>query len=307
MSEQIIGGAMAGAGGWVKDTDTANFAVDVLDASMEAPVLVDFWAPWCGPCKQLGPIIEKVVNGLGGAVRLVKLNIDDNPQIAQQMRVQSIPAVFAFAGGRPVDGFVGALPESQIKAFVDRVIRAAGSITGPSPIDDALAQAKEALDAGDAATAGSIYGQVLQHAPDNMKAMAGLARCYVATGQTDAAKQLLDHLPEKTRMEADFQAVLSAIALAEEAQAAAGKLPELQRRVAADPADIEARYELAVARFAQGEAEAAIDDLLAIVKKNRAWNEDGARKQLVKLFDALGSDHPLTVAGRQRLSAILFA
>ncbi|NKB56200.1 MAG: thioredoxin [Alphaproteobacteria bacterium] len=304
--EPIIG-ENAAPDGLVKDTTTATFMADVIEASRETPVIVDFWAPWCGPCKQLGPIIEKAVASAQGAVKLVKINIDENKEIAAQMRIQSIPAVFAFSNGQPVDGFVGAQPESQIKSFIERVVQAAGGSVGPSPVEQALEQAAEAEAAGDAQTAGAIYGEILKHEPDNLQAVAGLARSLLAAGQNDAARQLIDDLPPASREDADIKSAIAAMELADKAGEAVGQLAELESRVAANEADHQARFDLAIAYYAANKAEDAIDNLLTIVQKNRAWNDDAARKQLIEIFDALGSTDPLVADSRRRLSTILFS
>ena len=298
---------VAQGGDLIKDSDTANFTADVLDASMETPVIVDFWAPWCGPCKTLGPAIERVVNNAAGAVKLVKIDIDQNPEIAQQMRVQSIPAVFAFAGGRPVDGFVGALPESQIKSFVDRVVKAAGGVPGDNPIDAAFEQADAAAEAGDHQTAGGIYQQLLQHDPDNVKAAAGFLTALIKLDQVAAAEQFLAQMPAEQRDSAELASVRAALELAAQAGEARAELAGLQARVDADPADFQSRYDLSVAQAALGENEGAIDGLLTIMEKNRSWNEDAARLQLLKIFEALGPTDPVTLAGRRRLSSLLFS
>lgn len=208
--------------GLIKDATTASFAADVLDASVETPVIVDFWAPWCGPCKQLGPAIEKAVANAAGKVRLVKINIDENPEIAQQMRIQSIPAVYAFAGGRPVDGFVGALPESQIKSFIDRLVQAAGGEAGPSPVEEAHEQAQQAEQQGDYQTAGAIYQQLVQHDPEDRKAKGGLAHALIKTGQPDAARQLIESLPPAEQDAPEYAAAKAALELAEQAKEASG-------------------------------------------------------------------------------------
>jgi putative thioredoxin len=306
-NEPLFGGLGSGNGAAapppVKDVTTADFMAEVVDASFDQPVIVDFWAPWCGPCKQLGPILEKVVRGANGAVRMVKLNIDDNPEVAQQMRIQSIPAVYAFKDGRPVDGFVGALPESQVKAFVQRL----GAAVGPSPVDEALAMAKDALQSGDAASAAALYSQVVQHEPDNADALGGLARALVARGDLAKARQTLDRVAREQHSHAEVAAARSALELAEQAQKAMGSTGKLRARLAADPGDHEARLELATALFGAGEREAAIDELLTLFKRDREWNEQAARKQLVKFFEAMGPTDPLTVSSRRRLSSLMFS
>ncbi|HTV87724.1 MAG TPA: thioredoxin [Stellaceae bacterium] len=305
-NEPLIGGAAAAAGAAVpvKDVSTADFMAEVVDASFDQPVIVDFWAPWCGPCKQLGPVLEKVVRAAGGAVRMVKLNIDDNPEIAQQMRIQSIPAVYAFKDGRPVDGFVGALPESQVKQFVQRL---GGAAAGPSPIEEALAMAQDAVQSGDHNTAGAIYGQILQREPDNAEAVAGIARVLIAKGQLDQARQTLGRVPTELAKNADIAAARSALELAEQGKKAMGSAGKLRARVAQNADDHEARFELANALFGTGEREAAIDELLILFKRDRNWDDQAARRQLVKFFEAMGPTDPLTLSARRRLSALMFS
>ncbi len=306
--ETIIGqgGGGAPAGDSIKDTDTAGFAEDVIRASMEVPVLVDFWAPWCGPCKQLGPLLEKVVTAAAGKVKLVKVNIDENQPIAQQLRIQSIPAVFAFQNGQPVDGFVGALPESQIRDFVERL---AGGAIGPTPVEAALAAGQAALDGGDAVAAAEAFGAVLEADPENAAGLAGLVRCRLQQDRIDEARAVLDLLPAQPGEPADVAGARAALALAEEAAAAAdsGETAELRQRLEANPKDHDARFELATALNAAGQREAAADALLEIVRLDRNWNDQAARKQLLKLFDAWGATDPLTVETRRRLSSILFS
>ncbi len=283
----------------IKDGTDASFIADVIEASKETPVIVDFWATWCGPCRQLGPSIEKNVLAAKGKVKLVKIDIDQNPQFAGQLRVQSIPAVFAFVGGRPVDGFMGALPDSQVKQFVDR-------IAGQAPAnatDELLAMAKESLDIGDVGGAAQAYAQVLQGEPDNVKAIGGLARCYLAGGDAERAAEVAAMAPEGAK-DADLDSVRAALALAEEGPSEVG---EFEQRLARDAGDHEARFEIAKALAARGAWGEAVDHLLTIIERERDWNEDAARKQLLTIFEAAGAGSDITRAGRRRLSSILFS
>jgi len=308
--DPIIGagnGPQAAGSELVKDVTAATFARDVLDASMTVPVIVDFWAPWCGPCKQLGPMIEKAVTAAGGAVRLVKIDIDQNPEIAQQMQIQSIPAVYAFFQGRPVDGFVGALPESQIKDFIKKLAAHAGGDAGPSGLDDVLDQAAQALEAGDVATASALYAQVLQADPGNVAAAAGLSKCAIQAGDHAQAQALIDQLPEEAQNDAAVVSVKAALELAAQATEAAGETAALQAALDANPEDKQARFDLAVAQFGAGDAESACENLLWIVAKDREWNDESARKQLLKVFEALGPTHETTLSARRQLSSILFS
>jgi putative thioredoxin len=303
--ESLIGGGPAvDAALLIKNGSTATFMADVIDASKDAAIVVDFWAPWCGPCKQLGPALEKAVKDAKGKVRLVKINIDENQELAQQMRIQSIPAVYAFKDGRPVDGFVGALPDSQVKQFVGKL---AGGAAGPDPVAEAVALAKEAAAAGDHARAVNIFTQVLQHDPGNIDAIVGLARAALARKEFAKVKQLLAQVPPDQAAHADVTAVRTALELAESGAKAAGALDELKAKVESNPKDNEARYDLASALFAAGERETAIDQLLELIRRDREWNEQAGRKQLLKFFEAIGLGDPVTVAARRRLSAILFS
>ncbi|MGA2125493.1 MAG: thioredoxin [Xanthobacteraceae bacterium] len=286
----------------VKETTTQAFVKDVIEESRRQPVLVDFWAPWCGPCRQLTPVLEKAVRAAKGKARLVKMNIDDHPSIPGQMGIQSIPAVIAFVNGQPVDGFMGALPESQVTGFIERLIK--DKLGGED--EDLLKLADAALAEGDAQEAADIYGQVLANEPGNVHALGGLARCQVESGDLAAAKQTLALVPEAKAGDAAVAAARAALELAEQATTL-GPIVELEQKVAANPLDHQARYDLALALNAQGNREGALDHLLEVVRRDRKWNEDAARKQLVQLFDAWGPTDEATVAGRRRLSSILFS
>jgi putative thioredoxin len=286
----------------VKDTTTRTFVADVLEPSKQVPVLVDFWAPWCGPCRTLGPIIEKVVRESKGRVRLVKMNIDDHPEVSNQLGIQSIPAVVAFKDGQPLDGFVGALPESQVKAFIDRV---AGP-GGPSRADALLAAGGAALETGDASGAASAYAAVLQEESTHVGAIAGLARAFLLTGDLDRARQTLKMVPDAKKSDPAVAAALAQLNLAEQA-GSLGDLRRLQAAAEAKPDDAQARYDLAVALGAAGRKEEAVDHLITIVRKARDWNEGAARAQLVRFFDAWGAADKATGYGRRKLSSVLFS
>ena len=296
------GGATAAAADAVKDTTTQSFMTDVIEESKRQPVLVDFWAPWCGPCKQLTPILEKAVKAAKGKVKLTKMDIDKHPEIPGQMGIQSIPAVIAFSNGQPVDGFMGALPEAQVIAFLERLTK--GKIGAEEK--DLLKTADEALAAGNAADAANLYGQLLKEDSGNIPALAGLARCYVATGNIEQAKKTLALVPEAKRNDAAVAAARAALEVAEQAKAV-GPVDELQAKVAANPLDHQARFDLAVALNAAGKREDAAQHLLEIVRRDRKWNDDGARKQLVQFFEAWGFAEPAAVEGRKKLSSILFS
>jgi putative thioredoxin len=286
----------------VKDATTQSFVKDVIEESKHQPVLVDFWAPWCGPCKQLTPILEKAVKAAKGKVKLVKMNIDEHPAIPGQMGIQSIPAVIAFVNGQPADGFMGALPEAQVVAFLERLTK--DRIGGEER--DLLKAADAALAAGDAAGAADMYGQLLAEDSTNLPALAGLVRCHVETGALDQAKQTLAMVPADKQNDAAVAAARAALDLAEQAKSL-GPLSDLEQKVAANPADHQARFDLAVALNGNGRRLDALEQLVAIVKRDRKWNDDGARKQLVQFFDAWGPADEATIEGRKRLSSILFA
>jgi putative thioredoxin len=290
----------APAGDLIKDTTTAAFRGDVLNESMKQPVLVDFWAPWCGPCKQLTPVLEKVVKAAKGKIKLVKMNIDEHPQIAGQLGVQSIPAVFAFDKGQPIDGFMGALPESQLKSFIERLI---GPLGGG--LEEVIAAAAEKLEAKDHSGAAELYAAVLAQEEGNAKALSGLSRVYLETGEMDLAKRMIEMVPEASTNTAEVLAAKAAIELAEQAEGL-GELADLEKAIAADPKDHQARFDLAVALNAKNKREEAVDHLIAIVKADRTWNEDGARKQLLQFFEAWGPMDEASIGGRRKLSALIF-
>ena len=285
----------------IKDATDASFMADVVEASRDTPVIVDFWATWCGPCRQLGPALEKAVTAAKGKVKLVKVDIDKNPAYAGQLRVQSIPAVFAFVDGKPVDGFMGALPDSQVRDFVDKLAKAGAG--GPSPIDEILQMAKESLELGDIGGAAQAYAQVLQADPQNVKALGGLAKVYMATGDVERAGEVVAMAPPDAK-DPDLDSVRAALALAAEAPS---ETAPFEKRLAANPDDHEARFELAKALAGGHRLAEAADELLTIIEKDRAWNDEAARKQLLTVFEAAGQMSEISRNGRRRLSAILFS
>jgi putative thioredoxin len=293
----------AASGAFVKDGSIESFAADVLEASRQVPVIVDFWAPWCGPCKQLGPLIEKVVSEARGAVRLVKINIDENPEIARQLRIQSIPTVYAFRDGQPVDGFMGAVPESQLRAFVQQLT---GGAVGQDQTEDILAAADEAFAAGDVTGAAQAYGHVLQEEPGHPRAVAGLARCYLKSGDLDRARTTLGLVRPDGASDEAIRTVDAELKLREQA-ANAGDSAPLLARLQTDPNDHQARYDLALALDAKGDRQGAIRELLELVRRDRKWNDEAARKHLVTLFEAMGPTDPRTLDARRQLSSILFS
>lgn len=301
-------GVLKGAAGSVndaeliKDTTTAGFVKDVIEASRSVPVIVDFWAAWCGPCKQLTPLLEKIVKSYGGKVRLVKLNVDEHPAIAGQLRIQSLPTVYAFRDGRPLDGFVGGQPESTIRTFIDRIV----GEEQQADLATVLASAEQALEEGDVQSAAEIFAAVLQEDKQNPAALAGLARCYLQTGDVARAEQTIALVPPDQKNVAAVERVKAALELARKANQTDNR-DALLSRLAANPADHQARFDLAVASAARGEKETAVEHLLDLVRRDRNWNEQAARKQLVQLFDAWGPKDPATVDGRRRLSSLLFS
>ena len=288
--------------GLIKEATTQSFMKDVIEESKRQPVLIDFWAPWCGPCKQLTPILEKVVKGAKGKVKLVKMNIDEHPAIPGQMGIQSIPAVIAFVNGQPADGFMGALPEGQVLAFIERLTK--GKVGGEA--QDLMKVAEQALADGDIQGATDVYMQLIEEDATNIGAVAGLARVYLSEGDIAQAKATLDKVPEAKRNDAAYAAARAALEVAEQANSV-GPVGELENKVAANPLDHQARFDLAVALSAAGKRNEAVEHLIAIVKRDRKWNDDGARKQLVQFFEAWGPADEATVAGRKRLSSVLFS
>jgi putative thioredoxin len=296
-------GSTIAASELIKDTTTATFSQDVIHESRKQPVLVDFWAPWCGPCKQLTPALEKAVRAAGGRIKLVKMNIDDHPSIAGQLGIQSIPAVIAFKNGQPVDGFMGAVPDSQISDFIQKV---AGKDSRQPTIADALKAAAQARESGDIRSAADIYHGALQDAPDNVDAIAGLADLLFESGDEAAAEEVLASAPQNKTEAQPLAAVRAKIALAKQAESL-GNPAELERRLQANPKDHQARFDLAMIQNAQGKRVEAADNLLAIVKADRSWNDDGARAQLLKFFEAWGMTDDATLAARRKLSSVLFS
>lgn len=292
---------VAAEGDLIKESNTANFMADVIEASSAVPVIVDFWAEWCGPCKTLGPALEKQVKAAAGLVKLVKINVDENKDLAGQMQIQSIPAVYAFKGGQPVDGFAGAIPESQIKAFIGKLTKGL-----ESPLDSLLDQAQAALDAGDAATAGAIFAKVQTQDQENERAIAGMIRVALALGEADRAKQMIEALTPVLLAKPDIAAAVAQLDLSQQSEES-GDVEELKAKLGQDENDHQARFDLAIALYGHGRNEEAIDELLDLFKRAPKWEDEAARTQLVKIFEALGSADPLVVSGRKRLSTMLFS
>jgi len=286
---------------FVRETSTETFIPDVIEASAAQPVIVDFWAPWCGPCRQLTPILERLVAAARGAVRLVKLNIDDHPQIAQQMQIQSIPAVVAFRDGKPVDGFMGAQPESQVRAFIERL----GGADAPSPAIQLIEAGAAALKAGDPQTAVAAYGQALEAEPGHAQAIAGLAKAHLDLGAIEEAARVLDGAPQEAQDPA-LDSARAALDVARQGQQS-GDIAPLEAALSANPNDLQARFDLAIALNAAGQRQAAVDHLVHIIAADQKWNNQAARKQLLKFFEAYGPADPVTVEGRRKLSSVLFS
>lgn len=290
----------------IKDSDEASFMQDVVEASQHTPIIVDFWAPWCGPCKTLGPQLEEAVRAAKGAVKMVKVNVDEAQMIAGQLQIQSIPTVYAFHKGQPIDGFQGAVPPSEMKAFIDRVVQAAGGEAPGDGLAEAVEAAEEMLTAGDAADAAQTFAAILGEDPNNAAAYGGMVRAHLAMGELDQAEALLNGAPIEISQSPELEAAHAQLQLARQA-ADAGPVAELSAVVEANPDDLQARFDLAQALYANGDAEAAVAQLLELFKRDREWNEGAAKTQLFTIFDALKPNDPVVLNGRRKLSSLIFA
>ncbi|MCV2887637.1 thioredoxin [Ruegeria aquimaris] len=304
--ELLNGAGAAPAADLIKDTNEASFMADVVEASQTVPVIVDFWAPWCGPCKTLGPALEAAVTAAKGAVKMVKINVDENQMIAGQMRIQSIPTVYAFHKGQPVDGFQGALPASEIKGFIDRVVAAAGGEAPGAALDEAVTAAEEMLEQGAAADAAETFAAILGEEPDHAGAYGGLVRAHIAMGDLDQAEAILNGAPAEISTKPELEAAHAQLELARQA-ANAGPVAELAAAVEADPANHQARFDLAKALHAAGQTEQAVAELLDLFRRDREWNDGAAKTQLFTIFDALKPNDPIVLNGRRKLSSMIFA
>ncbi|MCA0939072.1 co-chaperone YbbN [Salipiger pacificus] len=300
-----LGKTEAPKGDLIKDVSEADFMAEVVDASQEVPVIVDFWAPWCGPCKQLGPALEAAVTEARGAVKMAKVNVDEAQMIAGQLRIQSIPTVYAFYKGQPIDGFQGALPASELKAFIDRVVQASGG-DASGGLDEAVATAEEMLEQGAAADAAQVFAAVLEEDPKNAKAFAGMVSCYLALGEIEQAEAVLNGVPADISRVPELEAAHAKIELAKQASNA-GPVAELTAKVEADPSDLQARFDLAQALYANGQTEEAVNQLLDLFRRDREWNDGAAKTQLFTIFEALKPNDPVVLNGRRKLSSMIFA
>ncbi|MCT4371145.1 co-chaperone YbbN [Yangia mangrovi] len=300
-----LGKTEAPKGDLIKDVSEADFMAEVVDASQEVPVIVDFWAPWCGPCKQLGPALEAAVTEARGAVKMAKVNVDEAQMIAGQLRIQSIPTVYAFYKGQPIDGFQGALPASELKAFIDRVVQASGG-DASGGLDEAVATAEEMLEQGAAADAAQVFAAVLEEDPKNAKAFAGMVSCYLALGEIEQAEAVLNGVPADISRAPELEAAHAKIELAKQASNA-GPVAELTAKVEADPSDLQARFDLAQALYANGQTEEAVNQLLDLFRRDREWNQGAAKTQLFTIFEALKPNDPVVLNGRRKLSSMIFA
>ncbi|NVO22538.1 thioredoxin [Donghicola mangrovi] len=298
-------GTAAPADDLIMDVSEADFMEKVVQASMTTPVIVDFWAPWCGPCKSLGPMLEDAVKAAKGAVKMAKVNVDENQMIAGQLRVQSIPTVYAFWQGQPVDGFQGAVPGSEIKAFIERLVQTSGG-DASGGLDDAIAAAEEMMEAGAHEDAAQVFAAVLEEEPNHAKAYAGLVRAHIALGDLDQAEAILNGAPAEISKSVELEAAHAQLELAKQA-ANAGPVAELRAQVEADPANLQARFDLAGALLANGDAEGAVNELLELFRKDREWNDGAAKAQLFTIFEALKPNDPVVLNGRRKLSSMIFA